>query len=166
MFREMRRHRQQLSEQNAVDVMKNNDTGILALTGDEGYPYAVPINFAFDEGTLYFHSAKSGHKIDAIRENAKASFTVVDQDEVVPADFSTLFRSVIAFGKVRLVDDQEEILKGLRLLVEKYSPEFMAEGERRIQHDLSNLVVIAMDIEHLSGKESKALVMQREKNNK
>ena len=75
---------------------------VLALLGDNDYPYAVPISYVYDDGKVYFHSAKSGHKIDAIQRTAKASFCVIDEDLVVPEEYTTYFRSVIAFGRIRL----------------------------------------------------------------
>lgn len=97
-FREMRRKKQVLSQQEVVDIMHKGTSGVLALIGDNDYPYAVPISYVYDDGKIFFHSAKSGHKIDAILKNAKASFCVIDQDYIVPEEYTTYFRSVIAFG--------------------------------------------------------------------
>ena len=82
-------------------VLSRGSHGVLALAGDEGYPYAVPISYVYEGGKLYFHCAKSGHKLDAIARCPKASFCVVDQDQVVPQEYTTYFRSVIAFGTIR-----------------------------------------------------------------
>lgn len=84
MFREMRRKKQLLPEEEAIAILKEGTFGVLALSGDDGYPYAVPISYVYEGGKLWFHCAKSGHKLDAIRREPKASFCVTAQDKVVP----------------------------------------------------------------------------------
>ncbi len=106
MFRSMRRSRQALSQKECEHLLNKATSGVLALSGDEGYPYALPISFVYDEGKLYFHSAKSGHKIDAIKKEPKASFCIIDQDTIVPEKYTTYFRSVIAFGKLSIIEDE------------------------------------------------------------
>lgn len=83
MFREMRRSRQALPQEEVVAILDRGTHGVLALAGDEGYPYALPISYVYADGKLYFHCARSGHKLDAISRCPKASFCVVDQDQVV-----------------------------------------------------------------------------------
>ena len=109
MFREIRRKKQLLPEETAVEMLQRNTSGTLALLGDDDYPYAVPLSFIYLNGKLYFHSAKNGHKIDAVRNYEKASFCVIDRDQIVPEKFTTHYRSVIAFGKVRLIEEVEEM---------------------------------------------------------
>ena len=84
MFREMRRLKQLLSREIAIDILSRNTSGVLALSGDDDYPYAVPMSYVYADEKIFFHSAKSGHKIDAIRRNEKVSFCVIDQDQIVP----------------------------------------------------------------------------------
>ena len=98
MFREMRRNKQLLSSEETAAVLERGTSGVLALAGDQGYPYAVPISYVYDGEKIFFHCAKSGHKLDAIRREEKASFCVIDQDRIIPEEFTTYFRSVIAFG--------------------------------------------------------------------
>ena len=95
MFRELRRKKQVLSEEESAKILKNGTSGVLALAGDNDYPYAVPISYVYDGEKLYFHCAGSGHKLDAIKRNPKASFCVIDQDLVVPEEYTSYFRSVI-----------------------------------------------------------------------
>ena len=95
VFREMRRNRQALSREECVRVLQQATSGVLSVAGDDGYPYGVPLSFAWSEGKLYFHAAKSGHKLDALRRQEKASFCVILQDHVVPEEFTTYYRSVI-----------------------------------------------------------------------
>ena len=121
-FRPMRRKRQQLSNEESIGLLQEATAGTLALLGDGGYPYAVPLSYVYADGHLYFHSALSGHKVDAIRNCAKASFCVIAQDQVKPQEYTTYFRSVIAFGNIHIVEDPEEKLAIARLLGNRYNP--------------------------------------------
>jgi len=161
MFRPMRRITQQLTEAEALDMLKSGSSGVMALAGDEGYPYAVPLSYAYCEGKLYFHVAKSGHKLDAIARNDKVSFCVIQKDEVIPADFTTHYRSVIVFGRARILTDEAEKRRALRLLVEKYSPGFLAEGEAEITRSWERFHALELRIEHMSGKAAKELLIQQ-----
>lgn len=164
MFREMRRKRQQLEEAEAIRILREGSHGTLALSGDDGYPYALPISYAYADGILIFHSALTGHKIDSIRRSEKASFTVIEQDEVVPEEYTTLYRSVIAFGRIRIVDDNDEKIRLLRILSAKYAPMNSDElRDRAIEIDLHNTALLVLDIEHMTGKESKDLAARRRK---
>ena len=87
MFREMRRKKQLLTLEESTAVLHRGTSGVLALAGDDGYPYAVPMSYVYDGAKLYFHCAKSGHKLDAIRRNCRASFCVIDQDQIVPEEY-------------------------------------------------------------------------------
>ena len=131
---------------------------MLAVLGDDGYPYGVPLSFARVGRQLVFHSAAQGHKIDAVKAHPQASFTVVAQDDVVPSEYNTHFRSVIAFGQVRIVEDRDEKLALLRALGERYWPGHDAELEAEIAPRFDRMHVLAFDIEHLTGKQSLALM--------
>ena len=154
MFREMRRAKQNLGTKVAEEIMNEGQTGIFAVIGDEGYPYGVPVNFAYCDGKIYFHCAKEGHKIDAIKKEPKVSFTVITSDEVRPATFDTKYKSAIAFGEARLLDDDDTILKGIRLIVDKYSAGFKVEAEKEIKSDWGRLGIVEIDVQHLSAKRS------------
>ncbi len=160
-FREMRRKRQQLSDEESYAILQKATSGTLALLGDGGYPYAVPISYVYSEGKLYFHSALSGHKVDAIRGCDRASFCVVAQDDVKPALYTTFFRSVIAFGRIHIVDDEAEKLAAARLLGNRYNPHQDEALQKELENGLARMLVIRLDIEHLTGKESIELVGQR-----
>ena len=112
-FRAMRRLRQQLSEEESISILQKSTAGTLALLGDNDYPYAVPISHVYADGRLYFHSALSGHKVDAIRKCDKASFCVIAQDDVQPEKYTTFFRSVIAFGRIHIIEDEAEKAEGV-----------------------------------------------------
>lgn len=159
-FRSMRRKRQQLSEEKSIGILQKSTAGTLALLGDNGYPYAVPISYVYADGKLYFHSALSGHKIDAIRNCDKASFCVIDQDEVHLEKYTTYFRSVIAFGRIHIIEDEQEKLETARLLGDRYNPNQEEALQKEIEKGLSRMVMIRFDIEHLTGKEAIELVNQ------
>ncbi len=160
MFREMRRNKQVLSKEAAEKILREGDFGVLALSGDDGYCYAVPINYAVEGNKIYFHSAKTGHKLDAIRNNDKVSFCVVDRHEVIAEEFTTYFSSAIAFGRIKIVEDNDDPdkLRGLELLADKYSSTASAERRAKELSRLNALVIPVMTIEHLTGKAARELV--------
>ena len=157
-FRNMRRKRQQLSEAESIGILQKATSGTLALLGDNGYPYAVPISYVYHEGKLYFHSALSGHKVDAIRQCDKASFCVIEQDDVQPKKYTTFFRSVIAFGRIHIIEDEDEKLSTARMLGNRYNPNDDESLKKEIENGLSRMLMIRFDIEHLTGKEAIELV--------
>ena len=116
MFREMRRKKQALPPEECAAILTKGTSGVLALAGGAGYPYAVPLSYVFAEDRLYFHCAKSGHKLDAIRQDDRASFCVVGQDQIVPEAYTTWFRSVIVFGTVRILEDPAEKRAAIEML--------------------------------------------------
>ncbi len=165
-FREMRRKKQALSQQEVEDIFYKGTSGVLALLGDNDYPYAVPISYVYDGEKIYFHSAKSGHKIDAIRRTAKASFCVVDKDLVVPEEYTTYFRSVIAFGRIRVIEDDSEKRAAVEKLAIKYVPEDTAANrDHAINREWKSLCMLEMTIDHITGKEAIELVGRKQLNN-
>ena len=164
-FRSMRRKRQQLSEEKSIGILQKSTAGTLALLGDNGYPYAVPISYVYADGKLYFHSALSGHKIDAIRNCDKASFCVIDQDEVHPEKYTTYFRSVIAFGRIHIIEDEQEKLATARLLGDRYNPNQEEALQKELEKGLSRMLMIRFDIEHLTGKAAIELIKEQQFSN-
>lgn len=160
MFREMRRKNCVISTEAAEKILRGGEFGVLALASDDDYPYAVPINYAVEGNKIYFHSAKIGHKLDAMRRNDKVSFCVVDKHEVIAEEFTTYFTSAIAFGRIRIVEDNDDPdkLRGLELLADKYSSSASPERRAKELGRLSALVVPVMTIEHLTGKAARELV--------
>ncbi len=163
-FRDMRRKRQQLSNEESIAILEKATAGTLALLGDEGYPYAVPISYVYHEGKLFFHSALAGHKVDAIRNCDKASFCVIEQDDVQPKKYTTLYRSVIAFGRIHIVEDEQEKLATARMLGNRYNPNDEESLRQEIEKGFSRMLMLRFDIEHLTGKEAIELMKQREQN--
>ena len=162
MFREMRRKKQALPPEECAAVLAQGTAGVLALSGDGGYPYAVPLSYAFDEDRLYFHCAKAGHKLDAIRQNNRASFCVIGQDQIVPEEYTTYFRSVIVFGKIRILEDASEKRAAIEKLAVKYASDDTAEHRgQMIDRDWSPLCMLEMTIDHMTGKEAIELRKER-----
>ena len=166
MFRDMRRFKQALSDMETRDILEAGTVGTLGVFGDNDYPYTVPVHYVFLDDKIYIHCATAGHKIDALKRNNKVSFCVIGQDTVVPEKFTSFYRSVIAFGRARLLDQGDEYDKAIYALAKKYSSN---ESEDRIMNEINGsagrLMMIAIDIEHLTGKEAIELVRQRADNN-
>mgnify|MGYP001161715280 CR=1 FL=1 len=153
-FRKMRRFRQQLTKTECEVILSEATSGTLALLGVNGYPYAVPMSYVYTDGKLYFHSAVTGHKVDAIRQYDKASFCVIAADDVHPSEFTTYFRSVIAFGKIQIIESESERILAATSLGARYNPGDNIGLQKELEKGLSNMLVLRLDIEHLTGKEA------------
>ncbi len=163
MFREMRRKKQMLSIDECIEILNKGTSGVLALLGDNDYPYAVPISYVYCNSKLYFHGAKSGHKIDAIKKYSKASFCVIDKDNIIPEEYTTYFRSVIAFGNIHIMENETEIKKAIENLAKKYYPnDEETSRNAAIVREWKALCMIEFSIEHLSGKEAIELVKTKQ----
>ena len=151
MFRELTRKKQKLSTNECKEILKQEVRGVLAVNGDDGYPYALPINFYFDEenNKIYFHSGKVGYKLDAIANSNKVSFCVYDRGYKKDGHWSLNIKSVIVFGRISTVDN--------------WSNELMVNFCRKFTDDMdyicneiesfkNNTIVLCLDIEHMSGK--------------
>ena len=163
MFREMKRSKQLLSMEETAAVMDRCTNGALACLGDDDYPYSIPLSYVYFNEKIYFHSAKAGHKIDAIINHPKVSFSVVDEDTIVSEKYTSYFRSVIAFGTIRVLTDDAEKRAALGLLAAKYSanqPEKSRSEE--IDGAYSWVCVLELSIAHLTGKEALELVNTRQ----
>ncbi len=162
-FRAMRRKRQQLAEEESVAILQKATAGTLALLGDDDYPYAVPMSYVYHEGRLFFHSALAGHKVDAIRKCDKASFCVIEQDDVKPERYTTFFRSVIAFGRIHIIENEHEKLEVARMLGNRYNPNQEEALQKEIENGLSRMLALRFDIEYMTGKEAIELMKQHQK---
>lgn len=150
-MRKMRRKDREIEIKKAITLLSQSDYGILSTIGKNGQPYGVPLNYVYKENSLYFHCARTGHKLENIRNNPKVSFCVVGETNVLPAQFSTEYESVIAFG-VASEAKEEERISALQWLIEKYSPEFVEEGKKYIEEKNNATTVIKIEIGHVSGK--------------
>ncbi len=160
LFREMRRRQQLLPKEATEEILYRGQSGVLAVSGDDEYPYAVPLSYVYDSGKMYFHSAINGHKLDGINRNSKVSFCVIDKDDIIPEKFTTSFRSAIVFGKARILTDDAARRNALELLVRKYSAGFEEEGDEEIRTSWNAVCVVEIAVEHMTGKEAIELVHQ------
>lgn len=159
MTRPMRRFRQQLSAEETERILRNGKYCVMAVSGDDDYPYAVPVNYVYDGTAIFIHSAAQGHKIDALKRNPKCSLCIVDKDDVIPEEFTSYFRSVIVFGKTHFVESVDEKIAALRLLGDKYSPGIDPEAE--IARFIKTVCILRIDIDCVTGKEAIELTQAR-----
>ena len=151
MFREMRSKANMLTNEEVENILKTSPNGTLALYGENGYPYSVPVNFVYSDGKIYFHGAAEGYKLDCMKKDPHVSFSVIGKDDIAKENFTTLFSSVIAFGTVRVIDTMEEKIPVLEGMVGKYSAEFMESGKELISKGCGS-VAYELTIDHMTGK--------------
>lgn len=150
MDREMRRIDRKLTEQESVQILCNNQYGVLSTVNIDGYPYGVPISYAYADGKIYFHGTNAdGLKKENIEHHSKACFTVVGKTDILPSKFTTKYESVIAFGKITISKNTQDIL---RKLLQKYSPEFLESGEKYMTSSMNNVTVYEFEIVSMTGK--------------
>ena len=151
MFRKLTRIKQQLSNEECVQILKNELRGVLAVLGDDDYPYALPINFYYSENDnkIYFHSGKKGHKLDAILKHDKVSFCVYDKGYHKDGHWSLNIKSVIVFGKIKIVDNWSE---NMMISFCKRFTDDMPYIKNEIEHFADNTVVLELEIENMTGK--------------
>ncbi len=153
MFRNVTRIKQVLSNEECISILKKQLRGVLSVLGDDDYPYGMPLNHYYNEedGKLYFHSGKKGHKIDAILRHPKASFCVYDEGTRENGNWYLTIRSVIVFGKIEMVEDREKIYDIARKLSYKFT-----NDEAYIEHEVENsgpgTLMFALIPEHITGK--------------
>ena len=159
-FRPMRRFKQALEQEECMRILREGSYGVLSLIGDGGYPYGVPLNYFYANNRIYFHGAKEGHKIDAMKGDARASFCVVEKSDVVPERFLTHFRSVIAFGKMSIASDEEAREIAFQLGM-RFNPDKEA-AKKEVEKEKPSLACFYLEMEHLSGKEALELLHARQ----
>jgi hypothetical protein len=149
----MRRLKQALTPEECAEVLRTQPRGVLSLLGDEGYPYGIPMTHWYDgqTGKIYFHCAKSGHKLDALRGCDKVSFCVCDQGFRKPGQWSLNIRSVVVFGRIRLVEDPAQTEKICRTLCQKFTDD-TDYPEREWQQAGAAVLCLELTPEHITGK--------------
>lgn len=150
----MRDKRQIMSRERCDEILEKATSGVLAVYGDDEYPYGVPMGFAYKDNTLYFHCMPKGHKLDAIKNHDKVCLTIIETDHVVPEEYTTYYRSVIVFGRATIVEDLEEKHKIIDYLVEKYSPGLEEGVHELFEKRIKWMGAFKVDIDHVSGKEA------------
>lgn len=154
MFRPMRRKKRELGEDAAKQLLHTARRGVLAVHGDDGYPYAIPINYFYDEQAqrIYFHGARVGHKVDALRACDKVCFTVYGNETIRKEEWAPYVQSVVVFGRCHLMESSPEAMDILRRVAAKYYPN--AELiEQEMESSAKAVQMYEIQIEHLSGKE-------------
>ena len=153
MFREVARVKQALDRETCIRILKEEKRGVLAVQGDDGYPYAMPLNhwYCEEDGKLYFHSGRNGHRTDSIRRSDKASFCVMNQGTQEAGNWWLDFESVIVFGRIEIIEDHERALDISRRLSYKFTED---EGyiQYEIEHSGPGVMVFALNPEHITGK--------------
>lgn len=154
MFRPMRRKSRALSDEATRELLAQGRRGVLAVNGDDGYPFALPLNYLYDpeQNRIYFHGAKEGHKVDALRLSDKVCFTVMGNEHYKEGEWAPCVQSAIAFGRCHLVDDPADTEAEVRRLALKYYPS-ADEVEREVEKFIAGVQLYVIDIEHLTGKQ-------------
>ena len=147
----MRRQDKALSDVDIIKILNQGEYGVLATVDSDGQPYGVPLNYVYIDGDIYFHCALEGHKLDNIACNDKVSFSVVGRTEVLPAEFSTGYESVIAFGTAAVISGDERY-RGLMALAEKYSPDYLSEASAYIEKLDKQTAVVRFSVDRMTGK--------------
>ena len=161
--RTMRRKKQELTEKEILSVIERNDYGVLSLCGKDGVPYGVPLNYVYEEGRFYFHCAVEGHKLDLIAENEKASFCIVDQSTVIPETFSTDYISVIAFGNVTRIADDDEKRRTLAFLADVLGIDDEDAKRKEVESSFDRVEMLCFRAEHIAGKGSMSVIKDKER---
>ena len=154
MFRPIRKKKNEISIDAAKELLRSSRRGVLAVNGDDGYPYGIPINYLYDEENerIIFHGAKAGHKVDALQKNDKVCFTVFGNERIKEEAWAPFLQSVVVFGRCHLVESQEDTIALVKKFAAKYYPDMDMVNEEVV---LSGRTVqmFEIQIEHLSGKE-------------
>lgn len=148
----MRRFRQQITEEECETILQEEPRGVLSMYGEDGYPYAIPINFIYDGRKIYFHCAKEGHKIDALKKDNRVSFCVYDKGYLKEGKVGLNINSVVIFGKIRFIDDRETVIRETRALGMKYLPEDLVEKDVKKYAETGRLQILELTIDHMTGK--------------
>ena len=154
MFRPLRRKKRAITDEEARELLATCKRGVFAVNGDDGYPYAIPVNYFFDaeHDKIYFHGAKAGHKVDALKRDDKICFTVYGNEHFEPGDWAPYVQSTVVFGRCHLIDDAAATEARVRELGMKYYPG-KEEVEKEIALDIKAVQLYEITIEHLTGKQ-------------
>lgn len=150
-FREMRRKERLGNKDDILRIFNEGKYGVLAVSGDNEYPYAVPLSYVYLNDAIYFHCAGGGHKLDSVRKHSKVSFCVIGRTNILPEKFTTEYESVIAFGKAEIVDEEEKV-EVLRGFIKKYSEDFAEQGEKYIEKAKHKTIIVKIKIENITAK--------------
>ncbi len=150
----MRRKDRKINDEEALNILRNGEYGVLSMITPDQEGYGIPLNYAYVNNNIYFHCAPEGSKLNFLRKNNRVSFCVVGETEILPSKFGSRYQSAIVFGTISEVDDDEK-REGLMRLVEKYSGDYIQEGIETINQYFNKVIVLKLSIEFLSGKARK-----------
>ncbi len=150
-MKKIRRKDRKISTDEAIDLLKKCEYGVLSTVDSDGQPYGIPLSYVYKDDCIYFHCARVGYKLENIKDNPRVSFCVVGNTNILPAEFATEYESVIAFGIASEVNGAEWE-KALLGVLEKYSPDYIEKGKDYIEQKRKATNVIKIEIEHISGK--------------
>ncbi len=156
----MRLVKQSLSLERTEDVFKGNTSGVLSLSGTDGYPYGVPVSYFYKDKKVYIHGAKQGYKHECIERSNKACFTVIDADDIVAEEFTTYYRSAVAFGKIRIIEGSDELRSVMEELSDCLTPNDEEKTKETISGSFDRLRVLCLEIEEMTGKEAIELIKE------
>ena len=154
MFRSNRRKNKEISLETSKDLLRSSRRGVLSVNGDNGYPYAIPINYLYDEknNKIIFHSSKVGHKVDSLKKSDKVCFTVYGNETIKEENWAPFLQSVVIFGRCRFIEKDEEIIRLVKQFALKYYPNEEMVNKEIVSSGM-NVQIFEIEIEHLSGKE-------------
>ena len=147
----MRRKHRQLSEEECIQILISEPRGVLAVLGDYDYPYTVPMSHVYVDGKIYFHGAQTGHKNDAVKKYEKVSYCVIDKGVKAEDSWWYTFKSVVVFGKIKIITDSDEKIDKLTKLGDKFFPTH-EETVDEINRVLDKTEVFEITVDHMSGK--------------
>jgi hypothetical protein len=151
----IRREDRRLDDAAAMALLKRGEYGILSTSDKHNRPYGIPVNYVVMEGSIFFHCATEGQKLENITANRGVSFCVVGRTELLPEKFSTRYESVVVSGNADVVDDGDLKKTALSALVAKYAPDHIAAGQAYIDKLMDQTAVVRVSIDHLAGKARK-----------
>ena len=153
MFREMIRKNRQLSEEECIEILKNEKRGVISVLGDDDYPYGTPMNHFYNEedGNVYFHCGNIGHRLEALRRHDKASFCVFDEGVRQDGDWALTIRSVIVFGLIEIIDDMDTIADITTKLSRKFTDD-EAYIQKEVKDHGKRTLLLKLSVEHMCGK--------------
>lgn len=155
MFPEMRRSERQLNDADSLEILKTGEYGVLATVSEDGWPYALPVNYVYQDGAIYFHGALAGHKVANIQHDARVSFCVVADSQVLKEELTTQYASVILFGVAQFLEGQEN-LQALRWLYQRFIADLTPEADADLQNQPARTLAVKIKIEHMTGKARKS----------
>ena len=156
MKRQMNKQDRQMSYEETVKALASGNHGTLSVIGDEGYPYATPVNYVYEDGKIYIHSAKYGYKVECIEKCDKVCFSAIISAEVEQSRFTAAFESVVATGRIKSINDEGEKRSILEKFIYKMAPDYIEGGMKFVSAAIDKTLLLCIDIEEMTGKQSKA----------